>query len=151
MKSPILNARKATQICVNKLHSHTQRVETWETDLLKYILKTVLCPYGTFSAFKLNQTGDMICLLCYAFNFQAMCSWQMRGMHEFRNVGICQKDLEDLDISEILKDQYSLSCKRKRRENSLAKMLLQSCEDGHMLTEALCFHQQLLGLPTPSS
>lgn len=69
MKSPILNARKATQICANKLHSHTQLVETWDTDLLKYIFKTVLCPYGTLSAFKLHQTGDVVCLLFSAFNF----------------------------------------------------------------------------------
>lgn len=106
MKRPILNAGKATQIHANKLHSHTQLVETWETDLLKHIFKTVFCSYGTLSAFKLNQTQDVVYLLCYAFDFQAMCWWQMTGMHAFRNIGIFQKDLEQWL-------QFPLSCKRK--------------------------------------
>lgn len=41
---------------------------------------------------------------------------------------------------------------KKRSKNPLGKMLMRrSGEDGHTLAEALFFHQQLLGLATPSS
>lgn len=63
---------KQHKFVTNKLHSHTQLVETREADLLKYIFKTVLCPYGTLSAFKLNQTGDVVYLFCFASNFQTI-------------------------------------------------------------------------------